>query len=946
VLNLDTALRLAGMRLGDRALIGPQVAQLDLTDACTNNCLGCWARSPLLRDEDHYDTLEKGAHDLAFVRRLLPALREARVQELFLGGGGDPLCFADLPAAIREAKAAGFAVTLNTNFTLADEALVESLIDAGLDHLIVSLWAGRSATYARLHPNKTEATFHHLTRLLARLAERKRERGSATPRVKLYEVICALNFEEIPEMIAHGRAVGAEEVEFAVLDPIPRRTDVFTLDKQQIARAIRLAAGSATNGRPFVHREQFVRRLQNIDAVKGVFDNGIVGSIPCAAGWFFTRITTVGQVHGCLKSHRIAAGDLRRQDFPAVWFGERQNEFRRRTLRLNYDDPWLRNIGHDIDFALPGCFRICDNLGGNQAVMRLAGSLSPQENAIVEGMAQAARRGAALAEVEAVYREAGGGIQGSGFGIRDSGFGIPNPQSAIRNPQSEASVLKFNSELRLHGDNEIVHEAADGAEPWRAVMRRLGELPPTATIRVPATIQNIARLERLFALIRDTTGRALDPAWAHLEPRPLAEIHLRWPATLAQARERAAAAGVALDLADDGWRQTLWKFAAAARGDNEAELLRALGAATGGVFVGPRTFHLDVTNRCDAECRYCWFHSPLAAARDDPHRLTAANRDAAMAWPTFLALADDLAQLGATEDVVLSGKGDPLTHPRLLDMVRALKDRRMNVTLFTGGLGLTEETIRALVDAELDMLYISLSAASETTFARLHDKLSPAAFGRLAAAARRLVDLRRAAKKEKPRLVLVDVVTALNDHEIVDFARLAAGVGADHVRYQLAAIESYNAELAVPPARRAALPGALAEARRIVEATGATVVENIDFQTGGHGEGANWTGERYRDVGCLAGWVFSRAWADGEVSFCCAPRPVGNLAERSFAAWWRSDEYDRLRLAARDMRRRGDTRMRDGGALWTDVCRRCPNYEGVERLRRTLAELDLPGTRR
>ena len=69
------------MRLKNRAFIGPETVQIDLTDDCTNNCLGCWARAPFLRDDDHYNTLDKGTLDTEFVLQLLP-VHDARTFEL------------------------------------------------------------------------------------------------------------------------------------------------------------------------------------------------------------------------------------------------------------------------------------------------------------------------------------------------------------------------------------------------------------------------------------------------------------------------------------------------------------------------------------------------------------------------------------------------------------------------------------------------------------------------------------------------------------------------------------------------------------------------------------------------------------------------------------------------------------------------------------------------
>ncbi|HPM75665.1 MAG TPA: radical SAM protein [bacterium] len=921
MIDLDTLLRLLGMRLGDRALIGPQVVQIDLTDACTNNCLGCWARSPFLRDDDFYDTLKKGALDLPFVKQLLPVLREQRVREIFLGGGGDPLCHPQVFEVIRLAKEHGLQVTLNTNFTQADTDVVDGLIAAGLDLLVVSLWAGTSRTYAKLHPNKTEGTFRHLTEMLRYVADRKKRAGGA-PRVKLYDVICKLNLDEIPQMIEHGRAVEAEEVELAAFDPIPRRTHIFTLNEREIEKALAYVAAIDRERPPFVHTELFTRRLQNIDATKGVFDNGIVASIPCAAGWFYSRVTTVGEVHACLKAHRIPVGEIPTYDFRAIWYGHGLQQFRAHTVKLHYDDPYLRMIGHDIDFALPGCFRICDNIGHNQHVMRLAGGLTDEEQATLAAMEQVARAGGDLQAIEDAYRQ------------RLSGAAAAVP--AFSPPAATAT----SSALVLHGDNEYVHELVDET-PWAQVEAQLAQAGLERQIVVPVGLHNVARLDLVFALIKKHTGRALDPHDAALAPRPLADIHRRWPAQLERLRALAGQHRVILDLSDRDWQDALWKIAGAYRPEREAELLRALGALTGRAFIGPRTFHLDVTNACEADCVYCWFHSPLAQARTDAHRLTDADRDATMPWEMFRQLADDLAALEAKEDVVLSGKGDPLAHPRIAEMIRELKRRDLGVTLFTGGRRLDETIARACVEARLDLLYVSLSAASAATFARLRTAPDAAAFEEIVANVKRLLALRNAAGADQPRVVLVDVLTNRNDAEVVAFAELAAELGVDHLRYQLAAIEPYNRELALGAERLAALQPALAEAKTVAERAGVAVVTNIDFQVGGHGEGGDWTGERYRELGCLAGFVFGRAWADGTLSFCCAPRPIGNLNEQSFAAWWRDERYDRARLAARRLGAHADYSFADGTPLWTDVCRRCPNYEGIERLRTVIEEAEL-----
>ena len=104
-----------------------------------------------------------------------------------------------------------------------------------------------------------------------------------------------------------------------------------------------------------------------------------------------------------------------------------------------------------------------------------------------------------------------------------------------------------------------------------------------------------------------------------------------------------------------------------------------------------------MANACNVNCKYCWFHSPLSKNRKDAADFDAEWRKQMVDWDVFLGIVDDLAALGTHEDVLLSGKGEPLLHPRCLDMVAAIKERGMGVTLFSNGLLLRDAVREGLV---------------------------------------------------------------------------------------------------------------------------------------------------------------------------------------------------------------------------------------------------------
>ncbi|MDP8254307.1 MAG: radical SAM protein [Candidatus Alcyoniella australis] len=881
-LSFADALRLTGVRLGDRALIGPRTVQIDLTDQCNNNCIGCWARSPFLHSTDDYDGLDKGSLPLESVVDLLDQLREMQVEQIFLGGGGEPLCHPDLIEVVRQAKTRGFEVVLNTNFTLADESTLFALAKLELDLLIVSLWAGTSTTYARIHPNKSADTFKRICNTLIALKDAKQAGKARLPRVKIYDVLCSINAHELEEMVHSARDLGAEEIDFAVFDPIPGRTGHLILTQQQIAEVKRTLEHLDRPPGLEINDALLLQRLSNVDVEKGVYDNGRIDTIPCYSGWFYARITTTGQVHSCLKSHRIPVGETAQRPFWQAWYGEGQDDFRRNTLKLDYTNPYLAKIGHDINFALPGCYRICDNLGMNLGIQRLAQSLPEMTLGMLELMEQAAARGGEHATPEALR-----GIYDHFAQVAQGGS---DDQIAVE-PVGDASPKIELNVASIDGASEQLAKLCDIDVPRLDLF--------------DAKLPGAALLEHAKLLQRIGSEHGVDVVGPDSELCELARV------------------------VDQRLEQ----------GTDRADLLRGLGAVLGGVYAGPYTLHLDLSNRCASDCRYCWFHSPLSAQRDDPYRLHGRSKDALLDIDLFEDLLRDLERLGMPGDVVLSGKGEPLLHPDLGRILAALTARGAFTTLISGGLPL-ERCAQTLVRGGLGRLYVSLSAPDAATYARLHDCADPKAdFQRIVRGIEKVRKLRDEAGSAKPELVSANVLCAANAEMLIEIAEQAAELGVDFLRLQLMAVEPYNAELKLAPQQIELLRRDLPQALRIAQDGGVHLMDNLEQQLESLSEqSGDWSAGEYDTRPCLNGWYFSRVWADGRVSFCCMPRIVGDLHQTGFYELWRSEQYCRYRLAARSMAQQGSIEMLDGTPLRGPQCDRCPNYEMNSAMQRILEQ--------
>ena len=429
--------------------------------------------------------------------------------------------------------------------------------------------------------------------------------------------------------------------------------------------------------------------------------------------------------------------------------------------------------------------------------------------------------------------------------------------------------------------------------------------------------------------------RAKDrPTVSAFDPAPLATAPTRLRQWTDDLRRAAAPLRVIVDAPGDDLLDLLQTLAAHVDSQNEAHLLRLLGVLTGGVFRGPATFHLDVANACNVNCAYCWFHSPGSKKRADAHLFDSAWRSDQVPWETFTGLIDDLDELGGREDVLLSGKGEPLLHPRCLDMVAYVKQRGLGLTLFSNGVLVREEAREALVVHGCDLLYVSLSSATPAVYEAIHPgHPGEEELGEVLDNVRALTELKRARGRQEPRVMMVDVLCSANAHEALDFYEQARDIGAEHVRFQLIHVQDYNAHLKLRPDQIDPLRAQIAEAQRRATAGGPSIVDNIHYQLETvDPESGLWGHGRTLDAGCYVGWTFSRSWTNGDVSFCCSPKVVDNVGERSLAEIWRGDRYRRFRQAARDLAANGDLRFENGATLLGDHCQGCPNYEGIEKL--------------
>jgi MoaA/NifB/PqqE/SkfB family radical SAM enzyme len=302
---------------------------------------------------------------------------------------------------------------------------------------------------------------------------------------------------------------------------------------------------------------------------------------------------------------------------------------------------------------------------------------------------------------------------------------------------------------------------------------------------------------------------------------------------------------------------------------------------------GPETIHVDITNSCNTNCITCWDHSPhLAAPR------SADWKRQRLELPRFTELLDDAASLGGLAAIVLSGMGEPFTHPDVYSMIEAVKARGLHLTIITNLVAADAERI---LELGVDQLLVGVHGASERAYLDFHPSFRSVEW-------RRLLSMLARFREAGRRFKHVQVVSRVNAEELVEMVRFAHDHGALQLNFKLASLYDGTDVVRIDEAQRHLLECELVPAaKRLASELG--VATNLDVFAAQLGAGGERTAP-IEEVGCFMGHAYARVLVDGTVLYCCNTEVrVGSLVGgRRFSELWHGEEWNELR----DRFRRGD----------------------------------------
>lgn len=300
--------------------------------------------------------------------------------------------------------------------------------------------------------------------------------------------------------------------------------------------------------------------------------------------------------------------------------------------------------------------------------------------------------------------------------------------------------------------------------------------------------------------------------------------------------------------------------------------LRLQGYREGAPRLGPETVHIDITNACNLDCVTCWNYAPgLASPKDMAWK---AQR---MGAPAFLRILAEVAASGA-ERIILSGGGEPFTHPDIHDFIAAVKVRGLALTVITNG---TLCHFPTLAELGVDQLLVNMSSASAESYVAYHPNQPPETFAQLLDGIRSI--------RGRIGVNLVQVINAINAAELPAMVDLAHQVGA-RLSCKLGDTPPGTEACALSKEqRKALLYRDIPAARKQAKALG--LRHNLEAFA------AQLAGTRNGDAPppCFAGYLYSRVFVDGRIFFCCEHIDVGHMDAGPFEQQWHGPAYQALR---------------------------------------------------
>jgi tungsten cofactor oxidoreducase radical SAM maturase len=178
-----------------------------------------------------------------------------------------------------------------------------------------------------------------------------------------------------------------------------------------------------------------------------------------------------------------------------------------------------------------------------------------------------------------------------------------------------------------------------------------------------------------------------------------------------------------------------------------------------------RRVYIEATSLCNLNCITCV-------------RNVWSDETGHMDMDTFYSIVRQLRDFPDIQDATLAGFGEPLHHPEILCMARAIKDMGLRLTISTNGTLLNQDLAEELVNIGLDRIIVSLDSGHTQLFGDIRVGANlDVVLNNLSG----LNEIKRRRRSKYPAIGIEFVAMRRNVHEIADLPRLGSALGASFI---------------------------------------------------------------------------------------------------------------------------------------------------------------------
>lgn len=296
----------------------------------------------------------------------------------------------------------------------------------------------------------------------------------------------------------------------------------------------------------------------------------------------------------------------------------------------------------------------------------------------------------------------------------------------------------------------------------------------------------------------------------------------------------------------------------------------------------PRQIELEISTECSKKCIHCehtWWSQD-----SQPRQLLSREQ-----------VFQVLDQFPNLRWVSLVGEGSSFEHPHILEFIKYVKKKEIMCYMVDHLSDWDDETVRTVVEHDMDGIIISLDAATKETYEKLKVGCD---YDNVRKNIQKLVEEKRRRNTPIPEITFTFIAMKRNVHEIPGYVDFIASLGSR---------KDFGAGSRIGVTRMLAFEQIL---HMQLDDIPQEIIEEANEKAKKHNLFINFTGTNIRDdlpdPSCCIAWMEPYIFMPGYISQCCAvfisnnrdfirKYSLGNLFEKDFIEHWNSEPYKRMR---------------------------------------------------